>query len=148
MRRRSLLVLVVVVVAAALPAVAAARPYKVKDLQVISAPSPFVAGCPGAAFDDTNITGHELEPMITVNRANPRNIVATWKQDVGPNSTRADLVASSVDGGRTWTRSTLPGLTACTGGTADAGSDPWVSSDHGGTVYFSGLTASSRSRRR
>jgi BNR repeat-like domain len=79
--------------------------------------------------------------MITVNRANPRNIVATWKQDVGPNSTRADLVASSLDGGRTWTRSTLPGLTACTGGTADAGSDPWVSSDRGGTVYFSGLTA-------
>jgi hypothetical protein len=52
-------------------------PYRVKDLHVVSGPSPFGAGCPGARFDDTAITGHELEPMITVNPANRRNIVAT-----------------------------------------------------------------------
>jgi hypothetical protein len=117
-------------------------PYKVKDLRVVSGPSPFAAGCPGARFDDTNITGHELEPAITVNPANPRNIVAAWKQDVGPVSTRADLVASSLDGGKTWKRRTIPGLTVCTGGTADAGSDPWVAAGGDGTVYFSGLAAS------
>ena len=116
-------------------------PYKVKDLRVISGPSPFAGGCPGARFDDTNITGHELEPAITVNPANPRNLVAAWKQDVGPVSTRADLVASSLDGGKTWRRSTIPGLTACTGGTADAGSDPWLAAGGDGTVYFSGLAA-------
>ena len=116
-------------------------PYKVKDLRVVSGPSPFAAGCPGARFDDTTITGHELEPAITVNPANPRNIVAAWKQDVGPASTRADLVASSVDGGKTWRRRTIPGLTVCTGGTADAGSDPWVAAGGDGTVYFSGLAA-------
>jgi hypothetical protein len=27
-------------------------PYKVKDLRVISGPSPFEGGCPGARFDD------------------------------------------------------------------------------------------------
>ena len=49
------------------------------------------------------------------------------------------LVASSQDGGRTWRRSTIPGLSKCTGGTADGASDPWVSAGVDGTVYFSGL---------
>jgi hypothetical protein len=93
-------------------------------------------------FDDLSIAGHELEPAITVNPANPRNIIATWKQDVGPAlQSRTDLIASSLDGGKTWTRSAIPGLTACTGGTADAGSDPWLSAGGDGTVYFSGLAA-------
>ena len=145
--RATLLLGVLLLVSAPLPAVAGGqpdkgRPYKVKDLRVVSGPSPFAAGCPGARFDDTTITGHELEPAITVNPANPRNIIATWKQDVGPQSTRSDLVAASLDGGRTWKRRTIPGLTVCTGGTADAGSDPWVSAGGDGTVYFSGLAAS------
>jgi hypothetical protein len=145
--RSTLLVSVLVLATAPLPAVAGAgphraAPYKVKDLRVISGPSPFAGGCPGARFDDQAITGHELEPMITVNPANPRNIVAAWKQDVGTaNQTRSDLVASSLDGGKTWTRSTIPGLTVCTGGTADTGSDPWVAAGRDGTVYFSGLAA-------
>ena len=132
------IMLAVLAVTAAMPAVAAAHPYTV-DLQQVSGPSPFAAGCPGTAFDSTMITGQEVEPSITVNPANPRNLVGTWKQDVGPDSTRADLVASSLDGGRTWRRSTIPGLSKCTGGTADGGSDPWVSAGVDGTAYFSGL---------
>src|SRR5215218_993478 len=128
-------------VSALLAAAASAGPFKVKNLKAISGPSPFADGCPGALHDETNITGHELETAITVNPANPRNIIAAWKQDVGPVSTRSDLVASSQDGGKTWTRTTIPGLTVCTGGTADAGSDPWVSAGGDGTVYFSGLAA-------
>jgi hypothetical protein len=131
----------VVAVAAALPAAASGGPYKVKQLQAISGPSPFAPGCPGTPFDETNITGHELEPAITASPKDPRDIVATWKQDVGPFSTRSDLVASSLDGGKTWTRSTMPGLSSCTGGTAIAGSDPWVSIGGDGTVYFSGVAA-------
>jgi BNR repeat protein len=138
MRPRFLLVLAVGVMAA-LPSTAVAGPYRVKDLRQISGPSPFAAGCPGTAFDATMITGQELEPAITVNPANPRNIVGTWKQDVGPDSTRSDLIGSSLDGGRTWRRSTIPGLSKCTGGTADGGSDPWISAGLDGTVYFSGL---------
>src|SRR3954451_18056182 len=119
-----------------------AGPYRVQALRVVSGPSPFAAGCPGARFDDKTITGHELEPMIAVNPANPRNIVAAWKQDVGSaNQTLSDLVASSQDGGKTWTRTTIPGLSVCTGGTADAPSDPWVSAGGGGAVYFWGFAA-------
>jgi hypothetical protein len=124
------------------PAGANAGPFKAKDLRAISGPSPFAAGCPGALQDETNITGYELEPMITVNPANRRNIVATWKQDAGPfDGTRSDLIASSLDEGKTWSRSTIPGIGVCTGGTADAISDPWVSAGRDGTVYFGGLAA-------
>jgi hypothetical protein len=129
----------VLLVSALLPTVAGASPYKVKDLQAISGPSPFSNGCPGALFDATNITGHELEPAVTLNPANPRNIIATWKQDVGPLAPgRTDLVASSLDGGKTWVRNAIPGLTVCTGGSSDTASDPWVSAGADGTVYFAG----------
>jgi hypothetical protein len=131
---------------AVLPVVASAGPFKVKNLQAISAgPSLFPAGCPGAFHDSEKPTGLEIETAITVNPANPRNIVATWKQDVSAAfNARDDVVASSLDGGKTWRRSTIPGLTRCTGGTSDTASDPWVSAGGDGTVYFggqSGLTS-------
>jgi len=140
------LLALLIAVAATLPAVAHGSPYKVKSLQAISAgPSLFPTGCPGAFHDTEKPTGLEIEPAITANPANPRNIVATWKQDVSaPFNARDDLVASSLDGGKTWRRTTIPGLTRCTGGTADTASDPWVSAGSDGTVYFggqSGLTS-------
>jgi hypothetical protein len=142
MRLRFLaLVMLVSAASCAVPGPAAARPYKLDGPRAISGPSPFAAGCPSAGRDATAVAGHELETAITVNPANARNIIATWKQDVGPETTRGDLVASSLDGGKTWARTTIPGLTVCTGGSAEAGSDPWVSADRGGTVYFAGLNA-------
>jgi hypothetical protein len=118
------------------------RPFHVMGLRAISRPTPFSGGCPDADFDDAHIAGYETEPSITVNPANPRTIIASWMQDVGPEvAARSDLVASSRDRGRTWARSTIPGLTACTGGMADAAGDPWVSAGPDGTVYFVGLGA-------
>ena len=139
-RRSALLSLFVfVALAATLPAVAAGGPFKVKRLQAISGPTPFSAGCPGAFHDADKTDGLVIEPAIAVNPANRRNIIATWKQDVSPEfNARDDLVASSLDGGKTWRRSTIPGLTRCTGGTSDTASDPWVSAGGDGTVYFGG----------
>jgi hypothetical protein len=113
---------------------------KVRALQAISGPSPFAAGCPGALFDDAHIAGAEIEPFITVSLARPRDIVATWQQDLGP-AGRADLIGASHDGGRTWSRVTIPGTSRCTGGTADAASDPWLSAGGDGRVYFIGSAA-------
>lgn len=127
------------------PSAAAADKYKVKNLTAVSGPSPFAAGCPGAFHDELKTTGLVVEPAIAVNPTNPRNIIATWKQDVSPAfNARDTLVASSFDGGKTWQRTTVPGLTRCTGGTADTASDPWVSFGGDGTAYFggqSGLTS-------
>jgi hypothetical protein len=129
----------VVALAATLPAAAARGSFKVKRLQAISGSTPFAAGCPGGFHDQEKINGLVIEPMIAVNPANPRNIVATWKQDVSAEfNARDDLVASSLDGGKTWRRSTIPGLTRCTGGTSDTASDPWVSVAGDGTAYFGG----------
>jgi BNR repeat-like domain len=127
-----------VVVGVGLPAVAVARPYKVENLQVISGPGPFAAGCPGAALDETRIAGAEIEPAITVNPANPRNIVATWQQDLGRGAARSDLIGTSRDGGKTWKRVTIPGLSRCTGGSPDVATDPWLSAGPDGSIYFSG----------
>jgi hypothetical protein len=133
----------VIAFALAVPALAAATPYKVKNLTAVSGPSPFAAGCPGALSDATNITNRELETAIAVNPADPRNIVATWKQDVGPfDGTRSDLIGTSRDGGKTWERRTIPGLGICTGGAADSPSDPWIAAGGDGTFYFGGLAAS------
>ncbi|MEA2235023.1 MAG: hypothetical protein QOD83_4839 [Solirubrobacteraceae bacterium] len=130
--------IVAVVVGGGLPAAAVARPYEVNDLRIISGPSPFAAGCPGAALDETRIAGAEIEPAITVSPGDPRTIVATWQQDIGRGGARSDLIGASSDGGKTWKRSTIPGLSRCTGGSADVATDPWVSAGPDGSVYFSG----------
>ena len=57
---------------------------------------------------------------------------------------RSDLIGWSADGGKTWRRSQITGLTACTGGTADAATDPWVSAGPHGTAYFLGIQANLR----
>jgi len=131
-------------VAAPLPAVAAVGSHKASDAQVLSGPSPFAGGCPGALADDQKITGGEIEPAITSNPANRRNIAATWQQDVSLGA-RSDLIGTSLDGGKTWAHSTIPRLTVCTAGTADFASDPWISAGAGGTVYFSGTSGSASS---
>jgi hypothetical protein len=119
---------------------ASANPYRVAAVRAISGPTPFPHGCPGAVGDSQRINGAEIEPSITVNPSNPRNIVATWQQDLGL-AARTDLIGVSRDGGRTWRRRTISALTVCTGGRADAASDPWVSAGPRGAVYFSGAEA-------
>jgi hypothetical protein len=115
--------------------------YVVRGLKPLSGPTPFPHGCPGAAQDDTHIAGAEIEPAVTVDPTRPRTIVATWQQDLGFGG-RTDLIATSRDGGRTWSRRTVPGLTRCTGGTADSASDPWVAAGGDGTFYFTGAAIS------
>ena len=125
-------------VAAQVPAAAGEDHGGGDRVRVLSGVSPFAAGCPGRPGEESAITGAEVEPAVTVDPNDPRRIVATWQQDIGSPAARSDLVASSHDGGRTWRTSTIPGLTACTGGGGDLASDPWLSTGGDGTVYFSG----------
>jgi hypothetical protein len=117
------------------------RHHVVRGLKPLSGPTPFPGGCPGAAQDDTHIAGAEIEPAVTVDPRRPRTIVATWQQDLGFGG-RSDLIGTSRDGGRTWSRRTIPGLTRCTGGTADSASDPWLAAGRDGTIYFTGAAIS------
>ncbi len=119
--------------------VGTANPYKVKDLQPISGPSPFAAGC-GGARDETRITGYEFEPTLAVNPADPRNIIAAWQQDRSlVAAARTHLVAASTDRGRTWTRVQVPGISKCTGGQQDAVADAWLTIGPDGAAYLASL---------
>jgi hypothetical protein len=146
MRARPFLMIGTTVLLAAVPlgvGPAAAGEHHGHRVQVLSGPSPFADGCSGRRLDEQSITGSEVEPAITVDPSDRRRLVATWQQDIGTPAARSDLVARSSDGGRTWRTSTIPGLTVCTGGTADFASDPWLSTGGDGTVYFSGTNGSS-----
>jgi hypothetical protein len=127
-----------VVLASQVPVAASGGRFRVDRSATVSGPTPFPAGCPSANHDAGRVAGDELEPAATVNPAAPGNIVATWQQDPNPGG-RTDLIGFSLNGGRTWQRSAIPGLTRCTGGTADAASDPWVSAGGDGTIYFLGM---------
>jgi hypothetical protein len=119
---------------------ARADPVRSADFQILSAGSPFVPGNCGVPGQLTpNSVG---EPSIAVNPRNPRNIVAVWQQDrfVIDGGALSNLVGVSRDGGRTWRRVEVPGLSRCTGGTDERTSDPWLSIGPDGTVYLATLT--------
>jgi hypothetical protein len=90
--------------------------------------------------DGINYPNTEIEPFVDANPADHRNLIAVWQQDRWDNGGARGLVAGySKDGGRTWTKSVPPGVSACTGGGYKRASDPWVSISPYGTAYFMSL---------
>jgi hypothetical protein len=140
MRIRLLAVMALaLLIVATLASAAGARPhhpgaYGVRFERLISGPSPFA----GAA---TGLDGYEGETTITTNPRRPGDLVASWMQDLGGEAgARTNLIASSWDYGKTWKRTTIPGLTTFTGGTGDGSADPWLSAGPDGAVYVIGAT--------
>jgi hypothetical protein len=100
----------------------------------ISLTSPI--GPPCTTGDPNFVRGHVVETDIAVSPRNPRRVLVSWIQD----GAATDTVMASRDGGRTFSRILVPGLSACTGGEAPAASDPGVAfSADGRTAYFSGV---------
>jgi hypothetical protein len=102
-------------------------------MYLVSAPSPFTAGCDGVPADGTHYINSEVGPSVAVNPHNTNNVVGVWEQD--PWSTggaRGVLSGASFDGGKTWTRTPIP-FSRCAGGNTPIGgnyqraSDPRVS---------------------
>lgn len=85
-------------------------------------------------FDEQ--AGHETDPSVAVNPSNPANVVAAWPQDAGYGL----VAAASFDGGQTWTRTVVPGMTRCTGGTEDHILHARLSFGPDGRVYLAGET--------
>ncbi len=107
----------------------------------VSGPSPFAAGCGGAAAVGTLYVNAEVEPLLAINPRDPAHLVGAWQQDRWSSGGAQGLLAGvSFDGGLTWERHAAP-FSRCTGGTAANGgdyeraSDPWVSFGPDGTVY-------------
>src|SRR5439155_25594710 len=88
-----------------------------------------------------NFVNAEVEPFVAVNPTNPNNVVGVFQQDRWSNGgARGLTVASSMDGGTTWTR-TFAHFSKCSGGTPanggdyDRASDPWLSFGPDGRAY-------------
>jgi hypothetical protein len=118
--RLTALAAVVLAVTASAAAPALAARFRIERLVRLSEASPFPGAC-GAIV--TAQRDAEVEPSIAVDPRAPRRIVVAWMQDDG----RSNLVMASRNGGRTWTRVFVPGLTDCTGGTLAGAADPWLS---------------------
>ena len=101
-------------------------------------------GCPGAALDSTHVAGDVIEAAIAVNPADRRNLVGTWQQDLGFNHGAQRSHRMVARRRQQWGRRQIPGLTVCTGGTADSASDPWISVGPDGTAYFLGIEVNLR----
>ncbi len=108
----------------------------------ISGPSPFAANCNGAPQNGTVYPNAEVEPWVSVNPADRRNLVAVWQQDRWSNGgAQGNLTGVSFDRGDSWRRLTPPPFSRCAGGNAANGgdyeraTDPWVSFGPDGTAH-------------
>lgn len=130
----------------------------------VGKPNPYRAPTPNVdtiVGDATIGTGSQAgcssaqnETSIAVNPYDPRNIVAGANDHrlFVPREQRNDSTGwayASRDGGRTWTDTVLPGLTAATGATGalvamDAVGDPVIAFGPRNTVYYGNIVASSR----
>jgi hypothetical protein len=78
----------------------------------------------------------EVEPRADVNPTDPLNIVGFYQQDRWSDGGARGLVASvSRDGGASWHRVVMPGISKCSGGAYDRVSDPWLSFAPNGDLY-------------
>jgi hypothetical protein len=130
-RRLAIVVLAVAcAVAGSVASPAVAQGPRIGRLVRLSGASPFPGPC-GAIL--TAERDADVEASIAVDPRAPRRIVAAWMQDDG----RSNLVTASRDGGRTWTRVFVPGLSDCTGGTVSGAADPWLSFAADGKLLLS-----------
>jgi hypothetical protein len=121
---------------------AAANTYALSSpvVDVSAGPDPFAtctADDPAAQQTfSTLYPSAEPEPRADINPTNALNIVGAYHQDRWNNGGDRGLVSSAThDGGATWNRVVVPGITKCSDGIFDRASDPWVSFTPNGKLY-------------
>lgn len=106
----------------------------------LSGGSPF-ADCAPGAIDDRKADG-AIEPQLAADPSRPQRMVAVWPQD----RQRGVVIAVTDNGGASWRRSVVPGLTRCSGGRYDYVDDPTATFTVGGDLVVAGsLTMADRS---
>ena len=116
----------------------------------VSAASPVDAACAVGGTGTVYINA-EVEPMLARATGNGEHLVAVWQQDRWSNGgARAMVSATSLDGGRSWTRvlhamSRCGGAAAGSAGDFERASDPWVDIGSDGTVHVMALAISGES---
>jgi hypothetical protein len=110
-------------------------------LVTVSSADPYAA-CSIAGQPGTNYPDAEVEPWVSVNPTKSSNIIGVWQQDRWSNGGARGLVAGfSINGGKSWSESTLPFSQCAPGGLPyQRASDPWVSFGPDGTAYVSAIS--------
>jgi len=102
----------------------------------ISRGSPFSPSAPCVQANPGFSPGFAQETSVAANPRNPRQILVSWIQD----GRTTDTVMASRDGGRSFSRVFVPGLSACTGGPFQVASDPGVAFNaNGRKAYFTAI---------
>ena len=112
----------------------------------VSQASTFTAGCDGVPANGTLYTNTAVEPYLVASPFNPMNLIAAWQQNRwSTGGSQGLMLASSVDGGMSWTLTTAP-FSRCTGGRAGnlgdyaRASDPWLTVSPSGFAYALSLS--------
>jgi hypothetical protein len=144
---RRVLGLVVFVVAASLGVSTAGA--DVEPLVPASGISPFTPNCNGAPQLGTEYRNSEVEPWVSSNPTDPRNLIGAYQQDRwSTGAANGTLTAVSFNRGRSWTHPTPPPFSRCQGGNAANGgayeraTDPWVSFGPDGVAHQIALSVS------
>lgn len=101
----------------------------------VSGDSP-LADCHDQLGDAPEQLNVEREPWLAVNPTNGSNLVGMWMQD----GVRGHVAGLSFNGGNTWQSVVIPGVSICTGGTAERISDPWLAFTPNGDLFATTLT--------
>ncbi|MDP9182134.1 MAG: glycoside hydrolase [Actinomycetota bacterium] len=86
----------------------------------------------GLIAGDAHPKDTAVEPRIAIDPRDPRRMATAWMQDFAGSV----VVASTVDGGRSWRRSVPPRVSSCTGSDG-AAFDPGLAYDSRGSLYLS-----------
>ncbi len=106
--------------------------------------TPFADNCgdPGTAIADS-----EVESSLAVDPRDADHLVVAWQQDryTSGGGARSNISARSLDGGATWTKSFVPGISTCTapGHVYTRATDPRVAIGPDGTSYLLSLAFNS-----
>ncbi|MFA5890274.1 MAG: sialidase family protein [Actinomycetota bacterium] len=102
--------------------------------------SPFTATC----GEPTGVPqmDSEVEVSQAVDPHDPDHLVMAWQQDRYSDRGGAQGIgaAASFDGGATWSTSTVPGVSTCSGGMFQRATDPWVAIGADGATYVMSLS--------
>ena len=124
-----------------------APPFTSVDQVRVSQASTFAAGCDGVATPSGTVYPNTaVEPSLVINPFNPLNLIAAWQQDRWSNGgSRGLMLASSTNGGTSWTLTTAP-FSRCTGGNPanfgdyERATDPWLTVAPNGWAYALSLS--------
>jgi hypothetical protein len=116
--------------------------YTSVPLLKVSQPNTLAPNCDGVTAEGTLFPGTAIEPQIAVGPVGSSNVIAVWQQNRwSTGGSQAIGVASSLDGGNSWSLSNAPFFSRCAGGnSSNAGnyaraSNPWVSFAPSGVAY-------------